>query len=134
MELKKSYRGFAIWLVIFCLLSVGICFLPEMETQYMIAIVDNFLFISVVVLTLIIYKADRVYWYTGVSYEQAAAVSKERRMEYGKMHLKRFGIAAVLFLVYSIISILVGIPYGVDITVALVLIVGVALSTIRLKL
>lgn len=48
--------------------------------------------------------------------------------------MKRFGYFALAFLIYSIISIMIGIPYGIDITVAVVGIVAVAISTIKIKL
>ena len=48
--------------------------------------------------------------------------------------MKRFGYFALGFLVYTIISIMLGIPYGFDIAIACAGILIAAISTIKIKL
>jgi len=133
-DLKKSYKGFVIWLVLYMISFFVPIFLPSMSTQLLIAVIDNIMLIGCAILSLIIYITEQIYWYNGTSYEDAVAAGSERRKCFALEHLKRFGIAAVAFLIYSVISILIGIPYGVDITIAIVAILVAAISTIKIKL
>ena len=90
--------------------------------------------IGMALLTWIIYKNEKIYWYTGLSYEDARKAGSEQRKEYAMKHFKRFGIFAGIYLVYSIIALLFDIPIGVSITIVLIGLVGVALSTMNIKL
>lgn len=56
------------------------------------------------------------------------------RKSFALEHMKRFGYFAFCYLIYSIISIIIGIPYGIDIAVAGVGIVIAAVSTVTIKL
>ena len=131
---KKSYLGFWLWMLGFCLACTGCIFLPEMDVQIILAIIDNIMTIGVFILTLIIYLTECIYWYNGTSFEAAAAAGSVRRKRFAFAHMKRFGLFALVFLLYNVLSIVIGIPWGVDIAVVLVGIVGVALSTLKIKL
>lgn len=136
-EYKKSYKGFVVWLVLFCLSLVGIIFLPHDvhdNTQLSLAICDNLMTIWCFLLTFIIYCTDSVYWYNGTSFEEAKQAGSERRKKFAFAHMKRFGLFAAGFLVYSIVSIFIGIPYGIDIAVAVIGIITTAISTCSIKL
>lgn len=131
---KKSYTGFVVWFIGFCVVVVGACFLPNLGTQLTLAVVDNASTIGIFILTLLIYQTESVYWYNGTSYEDAKAVGSERRKAFALAHMKRFGYLALIFLAYSVVSLMVGIPYGFDVAIACAGILIVALSTIKLKL
>ena len=73
---KKSYTGFVVWLIGFCVVVVGACFLPNLGTQLTLAVVDNASTIGIFILTLLIYQTESVYWYNGTSYEDAKAVAR----------------------------------------------------------
>lgn len=133
-EYKKSYVGFWIWMLVWCVVFFAICFLPIHNTQILIALCDNIMTMGCFVLTLIVYLSESVYWYNGTSFEEAKNAGRVRRKRFALEHMKRFGIFAALFLLYSIVSILLKLPYGLDITVVTVGIVVVALSTIPIKL
>ena len=133
-EYKKSYKGFVLWLIGFCIAYFPCIFLPDTTVQILVAVLDNIMTVGCFVLTFIIYKTEYVYWYNGTSYEEAKAAGSERRKQFALEHMKRFGYFALAFLIYSIISIIIGVPYGIDITVAVVGIVAVAISTIKIKL
>lgn len=134
MEYKKSYFGLWMWLLGFCGLYFLCCFLPELKTKLMMSILDNIMTISLFILTLIIYITEKIYWYNSTDYETALNAGSERRKAFAMAHMKRFGGFAALYLVYSIISILTGIPYGIDITVAIIGTIVAAVSTIPIKL
>ena len=131
---KKSKTGFEIWHIGFCVLTVGACFLPNLSTQLTLAVVDNACTIGIFILTFLIYQTEYVYWYNGTSYEEAKAAGSERRKAFALAHMKRFGYLALIFLAYSVVSLMVGIPYGFDVAIACAGILIVALSTLKIKL
>lgn len=133
-EYKKSYKGFVLWLIGFCLVYFACIFLPETNTQILVAVLDNIMMLGCFILSFIVYKTEYIYWYNGTSYEDAKAAGSERRKQFARKHMKRFGYVFLGFLVYSMISIMIEIPYGIDITVAVVGLVSVAISTINIKL
>ena len=131
---KKSYTGFVVWLIGFCVVVVGVCFLLNLSTQLTLAVVDNASTIGIFILTLLIYQTESVYWYNGTSYEDAKAAGSERRKAFAMAHMKRFGYFALAFLAYTVVSLMLGIPYEFDIVIACVGILIVALSTLKIKL
>lgn len=133
-EYKKSYCGFWVWLIGFCLACFACVFIPKTSMQILIAVIDNIMIIGCFILSFIIYKTGYVYWYNGTSYEEAKKAGEERRNRFALLHMKRFGYFALIFLIYSIVSVWIGLPYGIDITIATIGLVGVAISTINIKL
>lgn len=107
---KKSYTGFVIWLIGFCVLTVGACFLPNLSTQLTLAVVDNACTIGIFILTFLIYQTEYVYWYNSTSYEEAKAAGSERRKAFAMAHMKRFGYFALVFLAYTVVSLMLGFP------------------------
>lgn len=65
---------------------------------------------------------------------EAKEAGSERRKKFALVHMKRFGYFALAFFLYNVVSVLVGVPYGVDITIACVGLVIVAFSTMKIKL
>ena len=94
----------------------------------------NIVVISIFVLSLIIYLTENVYWYNGVEFSEALEAGTEKRKAYALSHMKRFGGFTGIFIVYSCISILIGIPKGIDIIIAVVGLITTAISTIHIKL
>lgn len=133
-EYKKSYKLFILWIIGTIITSFLPAFLHEMKLQIMLAIVDNILTIDIFLLTLIIYLTESVYWYNGTTFEQARDAGSKRRKAFAAAHMKRFGIFALAYLVYSILSILIGLPSALDVVVVVIGIVVVAISTINIKL
>lgn len=134
MELKKSYKGFAVWMVGFTAVSIGVSFLPLQNEEILTRLVLNVCTIGIAVLALIIHQTESVYWYNGTTYEQAVEAGEERRKEFAMRHLKRFALLAVEFLIFSVIAQLLELPILVDVLVMTVALVGVAISTIPIKL
>lgn len=134
MEYKKSYRGFVIWMIAFCAAIFGAAYLSMPDIHFTVALLGNIMTISIFLLAFIIYKTDSVYWYTGIEFEEARDAGRERRDKFALAHTKRFGYLAAAYLIYSIVSLLLNIPYGFDITLVLIVIVAAAISTINIKL
>ncbi len=134
MELKKSYKGFAAWMTAFMAVSFGIAFVPVKDAGILLRLVMNVCILSVALLAFIIYKTGYVYWYNGISYEDAVKAGQERRKVYAWKHVRCFGGFALVFLVFSIIAQVCHISYWWDIVLGTVGIVGVAISTVRYKL
>lgn len=133
-EYKKSYKGLILWLIIFCILYFSVIFLPELNTRLTTAVMDNIMTISIFILTYIIYKTESVYWYNGTSFEDALEAGSERRKKFAFEHMKRFGIFALVYFIYSLISLALKIPYGFDIFAAAAGLIAAAFSTNKIKL
>lgn len=121
-------------MLVFVVTMFGCAFLPIENGAILTRIVMNVCVLNIVLLAFIIYKTEYVYWYNGTEYKQAVEAGAERRKEFAWKHLKRFGIFALLYLVYSVVAQLLHIPFGVDIAVATIGMVVAALSTIRIQL
>lgn len=134
MELKKSYKGFLLWMLAFVVTMLGCAFLPVENGAVLTRIVMNVCVLNIVLLAFIIYKTEYVYWYNGTKYKQAVETSSERRKEFAWKHLKRFGTFALFYLVYSVVAQLFQIPYGVDIAVATAGMIAAAISTNKFEL
>lgn len=134
MEFKKSYTGFIIWLIAFLVIFFGVAFLPIEDTNLMVRITYNLCTILVTLLAFIILKTENVYWYNGVSYEQALKAGSLRRREYAGKHFKRFAIFSDAFLLFSMVAQSVGISHWIDFAVLVVGILAVAISTMKTEL
>lgn len=121
-------------MLVFVVTMFGCAFLPIENGALLTRIVMNVCVLNIALLAFIIYKTEYVYWYNGTEYKQAVEAGSERRKEFAKKHLKRFGTLALLYLVYSVVAQLLQIPHGVDIAVATIGMIVVAISTIEFKL
>ena len=134
-EFKKSYRGFVLFLI--CYLSVmigGAIASGYFLNDHMTRIVINIVCVGMALLTYIIYKCDKIYWYNGIEFEAAEKAGKKRRDAYAKAHLKLFGIFAACMLAFSLIMALLSVSSWVDFTVGAVGICTVAICTVKIKL
>lgn len=131
---KKSYKGFGIWMIGFCVALVGAAFLPIEDTALMTRVVCNVSIFGIVLLAYIIYKTEYVYWYNGTSYEEAVEAGSERRKEFALKHLRKFEKFALLFLLFSIIMHIFKVTIGFDLIVATVGLVVAAVGTMDYKL
>jgi len=134
MELKKSYQGFVFWMIAFIACSFGVVFIPVEDEKILLRLVMNVCMLSIALLAFIIYKTGYVYWYNGVSYEDAVKAGDERRKAYAWKHFRSFGVFALAFLVFSIVAQVYNISYWWDIVIGTVGIIVVAVGTIRYEL
>ena len=131
--MKKSYTLFIVWIVLFCVVETGICFLP-VSVNLMLRLVMNTTSISVALLTLLIYLTGNVHWYTGISFQDAVAAGPVRRKNYALKHLIRFGAFALIYLLFSVVMQILHVSFWVDFAVFMVGIMAAAFSTIRVRL
>lgn len=134
MELKKSYKGFVFWMIGFVVAMFSGVILPIEDDALLMRVTLNICVMAIVLLSFIIYKTEYVYWYTGTEYEEAVEAGSERRKLYGLRHFKRFAVFGIIFLVYTVVAQLLSVHMAVDAIVATLGLVGVAISTIGIKL
>ena len=134
MEYKKSYLGFLLWMAVFVAATGACCFLPVCGPKDFILAIGLITMMVLFLLTLQIFWNERVYWYSGISYEQAKQAGSQRRRKYARAHLMRFGIGTGLFVIWCILSWMAGFPYWIDLLAEIAAVVGTALSTIPIKL
>ena len=132
-EYKKSYRGFGILMVVFVVALFALPFILNADAKVISIIIFNIMNLWMALVTFVIYKTEKIYWITGISYEEALNTPSEDRILYAKRHLQRFGIYAGVFVIYSVVSVICNIPIVVDIVLETIGIVGVAISTINIK-
>lgn len=134
MELKKSYKGFLLWMLAFIVCMFGVCFIPGMNGDLATRLVFNLCTVGMTILCYIMYKTEYVYWINGTTYEQAVKAGSERRKEFALKHMKVFGNFAILFLVLSIIFHIFDVQIWVDILIGTIGIIVTAVRTIPFKL
>lgn len=133
MELRKSYKGFILWMAGFLAATFGIALFPIKDADLAVRVVMNVTVISIAILAFIIYKTEAVYWYNGVSYEAAVKAGSERRKLYAWKHFQRFGGFAIAYFAFSVVAHSCGWSMWWDILVSIGL-VAVAVGTIGIQL
>lgn len=134
MELKKSYRGFVIWLILFVAVLAGLMFLPVEDGGLLTRIIIVYTAAALASLAWIIWRTERVYWYNGTEYEQAVAAGSERRKCFAWRHFRIFCGFAVVLLAFCAFTQLMGWPWWIDIVVGTVGLCAAAFSTMPIRL
>ncbi|MBQ8603914.1 MAG: hypothetical protein IJ410_03600 [Oscillospiraceae bacterium] len=131
--MKKSYKGFILWIVLFMAGFFPIM-LIKTNAGLLTRITMNYTSMMLAFLAYIIYKYDRIYWYNGVDFEEAAEAGRERRDAYTVAHLKKFIKFAGFYALFSFIMHLAGKGIWIDSIVFTLGLICTAVSTIRIKL
>lgn len=134
MKLKKSYKEFIAFLIIYVISMILLAFLPINNVSIMIKIVILHSVTFITLLMYIIYKTEYIYWFNGVEYEDALKAGSIRRKQYAYKHFIRFRKFNVLLALYYVIVYLLNIPYWIDIIIGCVGIIITAFSTINIEL
>lgn len=132
--LKKSYFGFWIWTIVYTVSVMCMSFLPIHNTDLLIRIIFNYTNLAITVLTIIMFINEKIFWYNGISYEQAASAGSDRRKAYALKHVKVFGTATLIYLIVSLITGLLNISFWVDTLIYTLIIIVAAVSTMKFKL
>lgn len=103
-ELKKGSGGFVLLLLLYLAGLGGLMFFGPEEDKAACLLVLDLSALWLLLLSGVIYYSGQVHWYTGLSYEKAAAFSWEARRRYARRHLERFGLLALGFGLYSALS------------------------------
>lgn len=131
---KKSYKGLVVMFIIFIALLVGAFFLPIHNMNYTTLIIQNIMICWIAALTVVIYFSGKIYWYTGISYEMACKAGMDECRKYAKKHMHRFGSVAIIYLIYSVFSVIFKFSTVTDLYISMLLVIIAALSTISVKL
>lgn len=131
--MKKTYWGFAAWLIGYTLVLLALALVP-MGAEGYVRVLCAETALAMVLLTYIVCRTEYVYWYNGVSFEEAVQAGQERRRAYAMAHLKRFAVGGAAYLLYGAIAWALGLPWWLDLLACLAAEVGAAVSTIPIKL
>jgi hypothetical protein len=134
--LKKTYKPFVAWILLFLPVLFGIlyAFRPFLssagETRVMMAAIvlylDGLLYLM--------YRYEAVYWISGgPDFEEARAADASRRKAYIAAHARKFLIATGGYLLYLVCSALAGCPTVVDVIVGCAVVTGAAVLTMRIR-
>ena len=132
--LKKSYKGLGLWMLGFVAVVLSVALIPELDYKIATRLVLNSTSISVSVLAYIIYKTEYIYWYNGVSYEQANKTESRIRKSYAYAHVVVFAKFSLFMAVFSVIMHLMNKSIAWDIIVCTIGLIVAAISTIKIKL
>lgn len=134
MELKKSYRGFVIWMLLFVAGLVGMMLLPVEDGGLLTRGIIVYTAAALALLAWIVWRTERVYWYNGTEYEAAVEAGSERRKRFAWRHFRIFGGFALGLLIFSAVMQLMGWPWWIDIVVGTVGLCAAAFCTMPIKL
>ncbi|MBO6114366.1 MAG: hypothetical protein J6P57_04845 [Lachnospiraceae bacterium] len=132
--LRKSYLGFWIWTIVYTVAVMCMAYLPIHNTGILVRIIFNFTNLAITALTFIIFINEKIFWYNGITYEQAIEAGSDRRKAYALKHVKIFGAATLIYFIVSLITVFLNINLGVETLIYTLIIIIAAVSTIRFKL
>lgn len=132
--LKKSYKGLILWMIGYTAVLIGAAFLPIRDVGLLVRVIDSLTMVSVVVLMLIIWRTEKVFWFTGMSFEQAVEAGPARRKAYAWKHVKLFGIFAAAYLLFSVVAQMLHFPIAVDLAVLMAGMFAVCVFSMKFKL
>lgn len=134
MELRKSYRGFVIWMLLFVAGLVGMMLLPVENGGLLVRGIIVYTGVALALLAFIVWRTERVYWYNGTEYEQAVEAGSERRKRFAWRHFRIFGGFALGLLIFTAFMQLMGWPWWIDMTVGTLGLCAAAFCTVPIKL
>lgn len=130
--MKKSYKGFFLWIIIYCLGFVPIFRIGDGAVVTRLTL--WYTSVMMTVLTVIIRNYDKVYWINGVMFEDAEKAGYDKRMEFAQRHLDKFLKHTVLYTIFTLASYFLGWSLWIDIVVFCVSLIWTAVSTINIRL
>lgn len=133
-EYKKSYLGLVIIILIYFISLACLFFLKNIDLNTITHITGILTVVFVFSITFVIYLTGYIYWYNGISYEDALNKTKEERKIYAKKIMLIFLVFLSLYLIYSLFAIIFKFPYYGTILVLTVSLIVSAISTIKVKL
>lgn len=134
MELKKSYKGLVLIMVLFVAAMLSISLIPASSDDLPLRLILNLMNFTMALLTGVICRNQAIYWYTGITYEQAAAAGPERRLAYARKHFQRFALTAFAGLGVTLLFSGLGLSAWFDFALLLLGLMATAISTVRIRL
>lgn len=132
--LRKSYKGFVWWLVIYVAVVLVLPFLPLGDETVFSRMLLLFTVWGMAGLAYIVYRTESVYWYNGTTYEDAVAAGSDRRRAFAMAHLKCFTLCALLVSALCLLCYILSWPFWVDMTLGFLGLIVAALYTMKFKL
>ena len=131
---KKSYAGIFVWTLFLMAALLGAAWLPIEELHLQILVTLNITSVMIALLLLLIWENERVYWISGVTFEQAKNASSQERRTYAWRHFKRFALFTLAFGLYSVLAWVLQFPYALSIILFIAGLTAAALSTNKIRL
>ena len=114
---RKTYKGLIIGVTAYVVLIMALPFaLPVLDADSCTRLTMCLTALGMAALTYAIWRTEYVYWYNGVTFEDAEKAGSERRKAYALSHFRLFGTFAAAVLLYSCAAWLLALPWWVDIT------------------
>ena len=130
---EKTYKSFILILVLTFIVAIGAIFIiRNLEIEEYIAIKIMFLIItnSLLIISNIIYKKERLYWINKYTYENVKSMSKEKRKQIAKKFYNKFKFFCLILVIYCIIGLFIKTHIFLDVLVYITcLVIGAAIST-----
>ncbi|MGV3024155.1 hypothetical protein ACED96_00395 [Clostridium thermobutyricum] len=130
---EKTYKSFILILVLTFIVAIGAIFIiRNLEIEEYIAIKIMFLIItnSLLIISNIIYKKERLYWINKYTYENVKSMSKEERKQIAKKFYNKFKFFCLILVIYCIIGLFIKTHIFLDVLVYITcLVIGAAIST-----
>lgn len=134
MELKKSYRGFVVLLLLFAAVLVVLMLLPIRDGGLLIRLIMVWTAVFLALLSWYVWRTEQVYWYNGTEYETAVEAGSERRKRFAWRHFRIFGAFALAVMVFCGLMQMLNAPFWIDILVCSVGLCAAPLCTIPIRL
>ena len=131
---EKSYKGLIFFIIGYMIAMFLPIFLPFEDGILLTRIVLNIATIGIVLLCWMMYRNEKIYWINGITFEQAKRATSDQRKEYALWFLRKFGNAALIFLIFSAAAQYLHLSIMLDILVVTVLLIVVAVKSIKVKL
>ncbi|ABR47597.1 hypothetical protein Amet_1397 [Alkaliphilus metalliredigens QYMF] len=138
-HLGKSYKLLVVWFIsLFIFAGIFSALLTRIDLNLSSKATTlfwlYFMNLFIISLFLMIYKTERVYYINYITHKEAQEATKEERRTFAYKHLIVFCMATIVFIIYSIISLIFKYPTGVDVGAFTVIIIISAIRTIPFRL
>ena len=134
MTLKKSYKGFVLWMIGFLAAIFAVAFIPSEDEMLPMRLIMLVMAWGMASMAWLIWKTEAVYWYNGITYEDAVAAGPERRKEFARRHLVIFWRFALLMTAASILMAMLGWSAWIDFAFGTLGLVVACICTTPIKL
>ena len=134
MELKKSYTGFVVWMIVFTAGLMSFALLPTEDGGLLTRGIMNWTTAAMAYLTWHIWRTEQIYWYNGTTFEEAEAAGSERRKAFAWKHFRIFGMSALVQTVLACAMQLLGWSAWIDFAAGTVGLCIASFMTVPIKL
>ena len=132
--MKKSYAGFVLWVVAFVAALLCVCSVPAADFNLPLRLIMLLAAWGMASLTFIVWRTEQVYWYNGVTFEEAVQAGPERRKAFAWKHLRIFGLFALGMTAVSCATWLLGWSAWIDFVVCMAGVMAAVIRTTKFRL